>query len=256
MATDQVEPQYAEPRSGGCLKGCLIIFVIFLVIAIIVSVFVFMYWQPIGANIMNQMFSQQIDASNLPEQEKEESKAEVKRFTDAFAEGKISMSGFENGMEALVQSPIMPVIISSAMEAKYLQTSGLGEDEKNEGKVTINRFANAMVEHKVDQPTLDQTMQHVATKDSNGAYQLKPTVTDEELRAFLADAKAAADAAGIPAEPEPIDLSDEIKKIVDVALEVAGADDGADDDLPEIEPSLDEAPAEPAEPEVPEPAAP
>src|SRR5688572_29505531 len=111
MATDQVEPQYAEPSSGGCLKGCLIIFVILLVIAIIAGIFVAVYWKQIGGGIMHSMFSEQIDASNLPEQEKEESKAEVKRFTDAFAEGKISMNGFENGMEALVQSPIMPVIL-------------------------------------------------------------------------------------------------------------------------------------------------
>ena len=43
-------------------------------------------------------------------------------------------------------------------------------------------------------------------------------MSDEELRAFFKEAKAQADAAQIPPEPEDIDPSDELKRIIDQAM--------------------------------------
>jgi hypothetical protein len=61
-------------------------------------------------------------------------------------------------------------------------------------------------------------MQHIATRGSNGEWQLRENLTDEELRAFLAAAKAEADKAEIPAEPAEFDPSDELKKVIDSTL--------------------------------------
>jgi hypothetical protein len=61
-------------------------------------------------------------------------------------------------------------------------------------------------------------MVHVADRDARDQWKLRPKLTDEELRAFLAEAKKQADDAGIPDQPADIDPSGEIKKIVDEAL--------------------------------------
>jgi hypothetical protein len=49
--------------------------------------------------------------------------------------------------------------------------------------------------------------------------QMRPTVTDEELRAFLSEAKQQADKAGIPNEPESFDAAAEFTKIIDEAID-------------------------------------
>lgn len=247
MATDQVEPQYAEPRSGGCLKGCLIVFVILLVIAIIVGIFFAMYWRQITANVMTQLSTEAINASNFPEQEKQEAQVELKRLTDAFASEELSMEAFGNAFTALVTSPIMPTLVVGTVES-HLERSGLANEEKEEGKVTIRRLQSAIMQNLLPNDTIDKILGHVATKGDQGETQPKASLTDEELQAFLADAKEAADAAEVPLDPEPIDLSQAIKDIVDSAFEIAAGAEPADDDLPDFEPSLEEAPAEPEAP--------
>ena len=47
---------------------------------------------------------------------------------------------------------------------------------------------------------------------------MRQQVSDEELRAALAEAKSQADAAGIAAEPADIDFSEEFKRIIDEQL--------------------------------------
>jgi len=61
-------------------------------------------------------------------------------------------------------------------------------------------------------------MAHVADRDARGRWKLRPTLTDDDLRAFFAEAKQQADAAGIPEQPADVDPSEEIKQIVDEAL--------------------------------------
>ena len=58
----------------------------------------------------------------------------------------------------------------------------------------------------------------IADRQPNGGWKLRETLTDEQLRAFLKAAKEQADAAAIPEQPESFDPSDEVKRIIDEAL--------------------------------------
>jgi hypothetical protein len=61
-------------------------------------------------------------------------------------------------------------------------------------------------------------MTHIADRQSNGSWELRPKVSDADLRDALAAAKADADEAGIAAQPENIDPADELKKIIDESM--------------------------------------
>ena len=86
----------------------------------------------------------------------------------------------------------------------------------------MQRFFRGAIDDKINEAGIDAAMAHVADRDPQGHWKLRETLTDDQLRAFLAEAKKQADAAGIPEQPAEIDPSEEIKKIVDEALAPTG----------------------------------
>jgi hypothetical protein len=209
-----------EPRGkwSGCIKGCLIVIVILILLAVIGGFLAYQYGRPWFANTMGAAMNQMIDESDLPAEEKAEVKEQVSRVATEFGEGRMTAEQLGRVFENLTESPLMTSIVISVVDQKYLARSGLPEDEKTDARQTIRRFVRGMVDEKIPKESTDAAMQHVATRANRGEWKLKDQVTDEELRAFLAAAKEAADMATIPAEPEDFDPSDEIKKIIDGAM--------------------------------------
>ena len=117
-----------------------------------------------------------------------------------------------------MESPLMPSFVVMAVERKYFDRSKLSDEEKAEGRQALKRFARGVFDSKIKDKGIDSVMAHVADRGPNGQWELRQAVSDEELRAALSEAKAQADAANIPPAPENIDPSDEVKRIVDEAL--------------------------------------
>jgi hypothetical protein len=65
---------------------------------------------------------------------------------------------------------------------------------------------------------MDSVMMHVADRKDDDHWELRQRVSDEDLRAALAEAKARADEAGVDEAPPKVDPSDEIKRIIDESL--------------------------------------
>ncbi len=126
-------------------------------------------------------------------------------------------------MRNLATSPLMTSFMVSAIDQAYFAKSGLSNEEKAAGKITLQRFVRGMIDESINGQAIDNAMMHVATKDSNGSWKIRQQLTDAELRAFLAAAKTEADKAGVPAEPVVFDPSDEFKRIIDEALAQPGA---------------------------------
>ena len=204
-----------EPKNkgAGCLKGCLIVSVVLLVLAAIAAFLVYKYWP----NLMAQALNQGIDESNLPAQEKVEVKEQVNRVAEEYAEGRLSFRQLIALIESLSKSPLMTSIVVSVVEEIYLDRSGLADEEKIDARQIVRRFVRGMVDGKIPENSIDAAMQHVADRQGD-EWKLRDQVSDEDLRAFLAAAKASADEAEIFAEPEEFDPSDEVKKLIDEAL--------------------------------------
>lgn len=219
MATDTYS-EAPKKKSGlsGCLMGCLIAFGVLVLLAVLVGWWASRNWRGFVSGIAAEGINDLVDQSNLPAAEREELKAQAKRVTDGIADGSISTQQMERILTGVFESPLVPMFLVKAVEVKYLDGSGLSEDEKAAGSVTLERYARGVVDKKIDQESIDKVLVYIADKDANGQWQLRESVSDEDLRKFLAEAKQEADAAEIPEEVEPIDPSEELKKVIDAVI--------------------------------------
>jgi hypothetical protein len=234
MANDhrfQIEPpEYTDKQRrrstfASCMIGCLVVAGVLLVVAIIFGVWVARNWRGWFADLGTQVVNQQIDESDLPPQEKVEIKVQVERVRTEFKAGRISMEQAVKIVENLAKSPLMPMLVVAAVDAQYFDKSGLRDEEKAEGRVTLQRFARAVVEGKIKEDGVDKVLSHIADRRGKDNWEPREHVSDADLRAALAEAKSQADAAGMPAEIESeIDPSDEFKKVIDEALAKPGAE--------------------------------
>jgi hypothetical protein len=220
FSADIEQPGTRVQRSGwqSCLTGCLIVFVVLVVIAILVAVWVARNWRNWMADFTTAGIRHAIASSQLPAQEQQEIMIQVDRVAKAFREKTISNERLVVLAQRFAESPLMSLIVASTLEEQYFAKSGLSAEEKADGSRTLHRFVRGALDEKIDEPGIDAAMAHVADRDAGGNWQLRQTLTDDQLRAFLAEAKKQADAAEIPEQPVSIDPSDEFKKIVDEAM--------------------------------------
>lgn len=219
IAPDElVETQRKRSKWTSCLVGCLIVFGIGLVLAIALAVWIGRNLPGWAADLGSQIVNQAIDQSDFPPQEKAELKEQVARVAEGVRNRNISAHQAGQIFQRIVESPLMPIIVVTAVEKQYLDRSGLTDQEKAEGRVTLKRFARGAFDQKIDKSGIDAVMTHVANRKSDGQWEMRQQVSDAELRAALAEAKKQADDAEIANEPEDIDPSAVLKEIVDEAL--------------------------------------
>ena len=177
-----------------------------------------------------------IGEAQIPDQEKTEVIAQVDRVVGAYQARQITLQDLQRIMEELQQSPIFNMIAMWGIEKTHLDPSGLSDEEKQQGRRTIERALRGVYEKKITQDQLDGVLPAAAGTDSATEVKVqngKPVViskttppatrlTDEEVRQLLTDLKQLADDAEIPDEPLQIDIGDEVKKAVDAALQGKG----------------------------------
>jgi hypothetical protein len=214
--------RYTEPKQRSwlqtCLIGCLIVFVFLIVVAVLATIWVTHHWRGWASDFGSAAIKQVIDTSELPPQQRQAIGEQVDRVAEAFRSGRLSMDQMGSIMEKLAKSPLMTSLMVNAAGKEYFAHSELSDAEKAAGRDTIRRFAAGAVEKKIDKAGIDAAMIHIADIEPNGNVRLHQNVTDKELRAFLAEAKAQADKAGIPDQPPTFDAAAEFKKIVDEAM--------------------------------------
>lgn len=206
----------------GCLIGCLVTLGICTFLCAGVGFYAysnFADWMITGARATTQAL---LEDSDLPKEERDAILEQFDRVATAYQEGELTLDELKQSMEDLAESPIIGLVMLKAIETKYLNSSGLSEEEKAEGSQTLMRVVRAAREQKLDKDEIDQLSRHVLTdadmNNPQAEQELKTTMTDEELRAFFAEAKEMVDAKEIPDEPEDFQISDIVREVVDKAL--------------------------------------
>jgi hypothetical protein len=158
-----------------------------------------------------------INDSELPDQEKDEVIAQVDRVVDAYKERKITDKELQKVFDELQRSPIFAIIGAWGMDKGFIEPSGLSADEKEVGRRTLQRAMRGVMEKKIS----DQAFQSAMPRQPGPGQPPPPNnrLTDEEIRQMLTNLKKLADDAGIPDEGFQVDVGDEVKKVVDKALE-------------------------------------
>jgi hypothetical protein len=211
-------PPAARSPWTTCLVGCLVVAGVAVLLSALAAYWIWQNWRDLAATGATEALNQVIDTTDLPAEEQREMKVEVRRVADAFREGELSNDQLRQIVGEVVNSPLLTVFVVSAVEKQYFDKSGLGEEEKAEGRQSLRRFVRGAVDGKIDQAAVDSVMSHVAVKQGDQNWRLRERVTDAELRAALSEAKQAADAAEVPEQPESIDASAELKRIVDESM--------------------------------------
>lgn len=252
----------APPPAGrsnwarGCVLGCLAVVIISLALGVIATVWIARNWRDWFATTMTAAVNQNIETLDLPEQEEQEVKAEIERAAQLFRDGKISSEQAARLVEVAMNSPLMSLLGTSVMQTQYIEKSGLSDEEKAAARTTVQRFIRGTIDRQISEPEFNGAFQNIADRQPNGQWVMRNNITDADLRAFLADAKKAADDSQVPETPEDFDPSTEIRRIIDEAM--GGQAPPTVDDRPapgenppiEEQPS-DEPPAEEPSSEVP-----
>jgi hypothetical protein len=222
-----------QPSGSGCGMGLLIGCVVSLVVCVLLCVGGAWYvrsnfdiWLASG---VRQALVMMINESELPAEEKTEVIAQVDRVVDAYKARTINQQQLERLMKELQDSPLFALMMFWGYDAKYVEPSGLDDEEKQQGRRTIERvlrgiYDNKLNEHQVRGAMPDSMLvrEHHVEIDEDGRVKEpamnQPPVSDEDVRKFLANLKKLADDAEIPDEPFQLDISDELKKTIDKAL--------------------------------------
>jgi hypothetical protein len=186
---------------------------VLLVLAVLVGVWVSRHWRSWASDLGAVGMKQFVATADLPAAQQQAISEQIDRVADGFKTGRLSVEQMKQIMQDIGKSPLMASIMASAADKKYISKSGLSDEEKVESRKTVRRFARGVIDHKIDREASDATMAHISHRESNGSVQPKQFVSDDELRAFLKEAKEQADKAGIPDQPETIDAAAEFKKL-------------------------------------------
>jgi hypothetical protein len=149
-------------------------------------------------------------------------KVEIDRFADALGDDETSTEEAAQLMQMFAQqfmeSPLLGAVMVSAAEQQLIDSSGLSDDEKADARLQLHRLLRGMLDRDIPDSDADAALQHIAMRQPNKRWRLKPSVNDEELLAFVTAARKAADEAEMAEQPGPFDPSEEVKRAVDAAL--------------------------------------
>lgn len=237
----------AGVRTGGILAGCLVAVGVIVVLLVIGGVILALNWRSWTSKGMQSIVQAAVDKSTLPEAEKQEVLAVVDEFTAEFEAGDVTASQFGRVFEELTKSPLIPAMLVMSVDSGYIAKSELTPEEKTEGSKNLSRFVRGVFDGSISQTKIDDVTEpiHAEPNDANKVsihtnninLELKApeSVKPEELRAFLANADAEADAAGVPDERFEVDWSAELQSAIDRAMGRAPAEP-AETPEPEGEP--------------------
>ncbi|MDP7019444.1 MAG: hypothetical protein QGG36_26845 [Pirellulaceae bacterium] len=213
---DIAKAQPAEKRSNvwlpTCLIGCLGI-VILSGVAIVGSV----WWVASNTHrLVKTAIVTAVETSDLNEQDKAAVRGQVERVFEAYDNGEIDERKFKDIVQEISSSPIMSIPVVTFLEQQYVSQSGLNDEEAAAAKITVQRLARGVIERKISKATVDGLVDMISEPGQEG--QIKAQLSDEELRAFLAECKRLADEVSIPEEAYVVNIGEEVRKAVDRAL--------------------------------------
>ena len=208
------------PRRSGCFMptGCLVALALVAILLVGGGLYLYFNFRSIVGGMIAGAVTETITASQLPDEQKQRLIARIEQLKDDFIANRVTYEQLGRIAERIADSPILPIGMVYFMEQQYVEPSGLSTQEKHDARRTLERVARGVYEKDISHDKLDQMIAPISTIDAEGNRELKEQVTDEELRAFLKNAKAEADAAEVPDEPFHVDLADELDKAIDGVL--------------------------------------
>jgi hypothetical protein len=200
------------------LLGCLGVILLVIVVGIIAGIYVARNARQWVGDGMHTAGVAMIKDSNLPDDQKERIILQIDELHQGFLAGVITFEQLGQVFAEIAESPLLPMGLVWAMDAKYVEPSGLDDQAKADARLQLQRFARGVYEEQLNETDVDEVIEPYSTVAPDGSRELKEQLTDEELNALIADVKQRADSAGISNEPFDVDIAAEVEKAIDEAL--------------------------------------
>jgi hypothetical protein len=230
-----------EPKSSSCLKmlgiGCVVLVVV-LVIAIGTGVyFIKTKGLELVSSAITSMTEKVLQESQLTDVEKEGVRGEISRLTMRMKAGEISLDHMRKLADGIQQGPLPTLFFLQGVATGNLIPPDIPTEEKTSARLNAQRLQRAAVEGKVTPQALQEVLKAIPRdgNDSPKAEQEPPSwnlesprqemtgpfkkeITPEDWRPVMTLIKKLADDAGIPNEPYQLELTQEIRKLLDEVL--------------------------------------
>ncbi|MEM1184131.1 MAG: hypothetical protein AAGI53_03925 [Planctomycetota bacterium] len=244
--------RWSSPRRGGnIILGCLAVVGAFTVIGLVLIGAALLFGPGLVREAVATEFrdlgASAIDEAAVPESEKPDMIEHVNRVADGMEDGTINFILFGALSEDVVlESQLLWVGTVFLIDEKYVQTSGLSDEERADGHQQLVRFAHGLRDWYLGRTDLLDAASAVL---DNTGYSDSPKlksradVSDDDLREIIANMKEACDEDDLAPDLEVFDLSDAFGEELDTFFGLnTGYVSGPD------EPATDEVVGEPAGP--------
>ena len=211
-----------EPPRSGCsqvAKGCGCVALVLLVAVVLGGVWVAVAWKGLAVGVAKRIAAEAIASAPLAEADRRQILERLDRVGNDFAAGRIDVEQMGRIFAAIAEGPLVPLALVTAADAKYVQPSGLDVAEKRAGRRILERLARGVITEKIEEADAKAIMVPVMKPDDEGGFTLKESLTDAELREFLAAAKAKVDDLGIPDQGFEVNIAAELDRAIDKALD-------------------------------------
>lgn len=216
----------SAPKSSGCAKvaiGCGILSLIAIIVGAISIWYVASNLREWGTDITLEAMKEGMQELQLPVDQQEHINSRLAELGQQFKDKKITFLQLGNIAKKLAEGPFGAASMTRVIEKVYLEPSGLTDEEKAAAKTTIKRFSQGVIQKTISDEDTTTVLDTISTVNAEGQREFKTPVTDEQLKAFLAAAKKAADDGNVPAEVPEVNFADEFDKAVTEGLKAGQA---------------------------------
>jgi len=207
---------------SGCQKvaiGCFILTIILCLTCGLGIWWITANLRTVGTRMTRAMLKLGIQEMKLPDDQQSRIFDRIDNVSQQFQEEKISFEQLERIFQKLAESPLFPAGSALLAERVYLDQSGLGDDEKEAGKLAIRRFTRGSLEQSISEQRNGDVLDIISTwNPETKNREFLENLSDQQLRHFIAEAKRAADEADVVENIPEINFADEFDRAIDQAL--------------------------------------
>lgn len=217
-------PKAPQPKSNiltWLIGGCLGVVVLCVFCCGSGAIYLYLNAKNIAFQTFRNPVVEAIEKSNMTDADKTKVVAQIDRVGEAWAQGKIDSQQAAKIMEQFSKSPLLT--LAKLQGLKELMNKSTLTEESKESMLRIQvRISRGLLEKSVVLSEVEATLAPMMVAKPNGGQEMRKFMTDAELEDIHAELLTQADNANVPDEDYEIEIGDEVKAIVDKALEGTG----------------------------------
>jgi len=221
ISEDQEPQSYRPPGMSGCSKvaiGCGGIALFGIIVAAIAAWYIANNVRELGADLAAGAMKNGLKELKLPADQQQRIFARIDEVSQNFKDKKITLEQVGQIFQEIAEGPLMPAGMSLVVERAYLDESGFEEDEKDAARIATRRFTHGTIRQMIPEQQVNAVLDTISSVNDENNREFRHPISDEELRAFVAAAKQAADDAEVPEDVPEVNFADEFDKAIDEAL--------------------------------------